>query len=350
MKLTTLAAGAILLAFSGLQARAGSEIAVAIRYLQAEGVSHSQLYLFREDGTLLRQLTYFKSGQVYNPVFSPDGTAIVFKLVTGEIPYVAYAYSDTYPTFFNLVKGKGVEYWSVGPRGGNLRKLGSAPGWYTAAKDSPYFTNIEPIPAGVKFLGGQVDDSEGKYSTTDGKQELILKSPADDPSGDTDMPGHGSHFLLRDLKTKKSVEMGGLNGFLGLYELLYINGKTDDVFLMDQALRLAFFGIHLDSSEGDTVFALDLNSPRLVRLSENWAMPVPLPGEAAFLVLAEARYQPIPGSKKTANGSYLEFLDSDLKKVRYGSSDTATVCYGASMYRPGKRPGIITIIGPNSYL
>jgi hypothetical protein len=348
MKFITLAASMLLLVFAAAPVRAGSEIAVAIRYLKAEGVSHSQLFLFREDGTLLRQLTHFKSGQVYNPVFSPDGATIVFKLVTGEIPYTAFAYSDTYPIVFKLVKGKGVEYWSVEPKGENLRKLDSAPDWYMAAKDSPYFTNSEPIPAGVKVLGGQVDDSEGKYTTPDGKQELILQSPADDPSGDDDMPGHGSHFLLRDLKTKKSVEMGGLKGFLGLYELLYINGKIDDVFLTDQPLRLAFFGIHLGSSDGDTVFALDLNSPRLVRLSMNWAMPVPLPGEGAFLVRAEARYQPIPGSEKTANGSYLEFLGSDLKKVRYGRSNTATLCYGASMYRPGKKPGTITITGPNS--
>jgi hypothetical protein len=38
-------------------ARGDSEIVIAIRYLQAEGISHSHLYLYREDGKLLRQLT-----------------------------------------------------------------------------------------------------------------------------------------------------------------------------------------------------------------------------------------------------------------------------------------------------
>ena len=33
------------------------EIVVAIRYLKAKGASHAQLFLFREDGRLLRQLT-----------------------------------------------------------------------------------------------------------------------------------------------------------------------------------------------------------------------------------------------------------------------------------------------------
>ena len=120
MRFIALAAGATLLAFTGWRAQAASEIAVAIRYLQAKGESHSQLYLFREDGTLLRQLTHLKSAQVYSPVFSPDGKTIVFKVVT-EVPESAYAFSDTYPVIFKLVKGKGVEYWSVEPRGGNLR-------------------------------------------------------------------------------------------------------------------------------------------------------------------------------------------------------------------------------------
>jgi len=54
-----------------------SEIVVAIRYLQAVGTSHSHLYLYREDGKLLRQLTDDNSGQDVDPIFSPDGETIV---------------------------------------------------------------------------------------------------------------------------------------------------------------------------------------------------------------------------------------------------------------------------------
>lgn len=324
-KVLAIAACALALAFTG-QARAGSEIAVAIRYLQAEGVSHAQLYLFREDGELLRQLTHEKSGQVMSPVFAPDGETIVFE----------------------IAKQKETEYWSVEPKGWNLHKLDVAPGWYLTAKNSPYFTNVEPIPAfAVEVLGAKIDDADGKYTTPDGKQELVLRTPPDDPDAQDDLPGHGERFLLRDLKTKKSVELGKVEGFLGLYELLHINGKNDQVFLMDPPLRLAFFGLHLDSTEGDTVFALDLNSPRLVRLSANWATPIPLPGEAAFLTFSEPLYVPIPGSEKTANCSCIERWDSKLNKIHYGR-DTATVCYGASMYRPGMKPAVITIAGPNS--
>src|SRR6266487_1076055 len=96
--------------------RGESEIVVAIRYLQAKGTSHSHLYLYREDGKLLRQLTNDNSGQDIDPIFSPDGETIVF---TREKP------NDTR------------ELWSIDPRGTKLKKLDAAPDWYSATKSSP---------------------------------------------------------------------------------------------------------------------------------------------------------------------------------------------------------------------
>ena len=100
-----------------------SEIVIAIRYLQAEGMSHSHLYLYREDGKLLRQLTNDDSGQDSAPVFAVDGGVIVF---TREKS--------------NNVR----ESWSIDPLGKTLKKLEAAPNWYTAAEGSRYFTNVKP--------------------------------------------------------------------------------------------------------------------------------------------------------------------------------------------------------------
>ena len=108
-------------------------------------------------------------------------------------------------------------------------------------------------------------------------------------------------------------------------------------------MQLAFFDLHLNSTDGDTVFALDLTGPRLVRLSPNWATPIPLPGEPAFLTLTENRYVPIPASKKTANCSYIERWDEKLNHIRYAREKSAAVCYGTSMYRPGLTPAVITL-------
>src|SRR5213593_2040051 len=126
LAVTRLVAKALLFsafALLGVQAKAASEIVIAIRYLQTEGTSHSHLYLFREDGKLLRQLTNDNSGQDSGPIFAPDGSIIVF---TREKPNEAR------------------ECWSIDPRGIGLKKLEAAPDWYAQAKSSPYFTNIDP--------------------------------------------------------------------------------------------------------------------------------------------------------------------------------------------------------------
>ena len=107
----------------GTPARGASEIVIAIRYLQPEGTSHSHLYLFREDGKLVRQLTNDSSGQDSTPIFAPDGSNIVF---TRE------------------KSNNSREFWSIDPLGKALKKIEIAPDWYVAAKSSPYFTNAEP--------------------------------------------------------------------------------------------------------------------------------------------------------------------------------------------------------------
>src|SRR6202048_1633923 len=121
LRSATVIAAAQVLMFAG-NARAVSEIVVAIRYLQAEGVSHSHLYLYREDGKFLRQLTNDTSGQDVDPIFASDGTNIVFSREKPDNP---------------------VEFWSIEPLGGGLRKLESVPDWDEQTKTSLYFTNRE---------------------------------------------------------------------------------------------------------------------------------------------------------------------------------------------------------------
>ena len=311
--------------------QAESEIVVAIRYLQAQGTSHSHLYLYREDGKFLRQLTKDNSGQDFDPIFAPDGGSIVF---TRE------------------KEGKPLEFWSIQPLGAGLNKLDSAPDWYTTTRTSPYFTNreaessTEPSPSASPAASDNATTptpTPQSYTAPDGSVELVLREDPSDPDDEYDGPGHGKHYIVRDLKSGTETEFGKLPGFFGVFEILHENGDPDRRFLFDGALRVAFFGLHLNSTDGDTCFALDLNAPRLVRLSPNWAAPVPLPGESAFLTLTANRYVPIPGSKKTANCSYLEHWDGQLNKIRYARPTSAALCYGASIYRPNRTPSTITI-------
>jgi hypothetical protein len=312
-------------------ARGDSEIIIAIRYLQEEGISHSHLYLYREDGKLLRQLTNDNSGQDVAPIFDSSGETIVF---TREKPH------------------KIVEYWTIKPHGEGLKKLEATPSWYAEAKTSPYFTNAEPESETSPTPGASQESSESadesptpapSYTSPDGAFELVLREDANDEADQVDMPGHGRHYLLRDLKSGTDTPFADLEGFEGAYGILHDSQNPERRFLVDGTLRLAFFDLHLNSSDGTTVFALDLMRKRFVRLSPNWATPFPLPGESAFLTFTENRYVPIPGSKKTANCWYIEHWDQMLNHIRYARENTASICYGFSMYRPGKNPAVITL-------
>lgn len=302
------------------RANAASEIVVAIRYLQAQGESHAHLFLYREDGTLVRQLTREDSGQDLDPIFAPDGETIVFTRELGENQF---------------------EFWSVQPSGGAPTRLQAAPEWYSAAQSSPYFAWPD-LGSGDNEDATPFGQRGPHFFAPDGSVELILREIKQDEDDSINGPEHGKHYLLRDLKSGKETEFWKLPGFGGAVEQLQLKGR-EDRFLIEPPLRLAFFGVHLNSTDGDTDYALDLTNRRFVRLSPNWAAPIPLPGEPAFLAMSYVRYVPIPGSTKTANCSYLERWDAGLKKVRFAREETAAICYGASVYRPGKTPATITV-------
>jgi hypothetical protein len=304
----------ILLATSG-NAVASSEIVVAVRYLQAEGLSHSHLFLYRPDGKLLRQLTKSDAGQDIDPIFAPDGESIVF---TRKLP------QDK------------IEWWTVSPHGTNLRQLTVAPDWYTGAKTAPFFDWPEPNPDDPEF-----GERSPTFRAPDGSVELVLHEVKEDEDDTVNQPGHGKHYIFRDLRSGEEIEFAKLDGFEGAVDQLNLHDSSDR-FLLDPPLRVAFFGVHLGSTDGSTDYALDLVKRKLVRLAKNWAVPVPLPGDAAFLSLTEARYVPIPGSTKTANCSYIEWWNSDLQRIRFARA-AAAITYGASAYRPGKTPAVVTI-------
>src|SRR6267142_3597113 len=233
------------LAILTTQAWADAEIVIAIRYLQAEGTSHSHLYLYREDGKFLQQLTTDNSGQDVDPIFAPDGEVIAF---TRE------------------KDGSPLEFWSVHPLGGTPTKLDAAPDWYQQTKTSSYFTNRDvpdaetpspsasPTASTARTPAGMMGERKS-YKAPDGSVELILREDPSDPDDQVDGEHHGKHYVLRYLKTGIQADFGTLPGFFGVYEILHDRENPDPHFLFDGLLRATFFGLHLNSTDGDTSFA-----------------------------------------------------------------------------------------------
>ncbi|CAN5901783.1 hypothetical protein BH11VER1_BH11VER1_11730 [soil metagenome] len=288
-----------------------AELAIAIRYLQAEGTSHSHVYLYREDGKLLRQLSRDNVGQDRDPFFSPDGKSVVF---TREMQ-------------------TGLEFWMVNPLGKTLHKLDTAPDWYLNSPAAPYFQYPETTTASSLALS-----TPPKFTTPDETTQITLQTIQTDEDDSINGPGHGKHYLLQDMKSGRKWEMGEFEGFVGLASNLQLGNAAGGPFLLEPPLLIAFFALHLNSTDGDTTFALDLDHHKIVNLSPNWAAPFPLPGEPAFLTLTSVRYVTIPGSSKTANCSYIERWNKDFLKIRYAEEGSAAICYGASLYRPGQSP------------
>src|SRR5437870_11669085 len=162
----------------GAPARGSSGLSVAIRCLQPEETSHSHLYVFREDGKLVRQLTNDSSGQDSTPIFAPDGSNIVF---TRE------------------KSNNSREFWSIDPLGKALKKMEIAPDWYVAAKSSPYLTNAEPEESTSLTPSASPDESVSStvtpiptYKSPDGSVELILREDQNDEDDQIEGPGHGT--------------------------------------------------------------------------------------------------------------------------------------------------------------
>jgi len=198
---------------------AASEIIVAIRYLQAQGESHAHLFLYREDGTLLRQLTKEDKGQDLDPMFSPDGETIVFTREIAENKF---------------------EYWSVEPKGAGLKRLETQPEWYANTKTTLYFVWPEMEGSGDDENSTPFGQRTQRFRAPDGSVELVLREVKGDEADQENGPGHGKHYLLRDLKSGKDYEFGKLPGFEGAVEQLQLKGK-DDRFLLEPPLRVAFF-------------------------------------------------------------------------------------------------------------
>jgi hypothetical protein len=297
--------------------------------LQPQGTSHSHLYLYREDGKFLRQLTNDNSGQESAPIFSPEGETIIF---TCEKPKNVH------------------EFWSVQPRGTNLKKLDTVPGWYTQAKSSPYFTNSEPEESAAATPSTSPTESASpsptpppKCKAPDDSVELILRENPKDEDDQIAGPGHGKHFALRDMKTGTETEFGKIPEFYGAFDILHDNQDSNRHFLFEGPLRIAFFGLHLNSTDRDTVLALDLNGPRFIRLSPKMGRTDSSTRRTGVPHVHGKSLRSHSGQQENGELLLHRALGRQAEPHSLCARKSAALCYGMSMYRPGLTPAVIIL-------
>jgi len=334
-----------------------AQVVVAIRYFKKEGVSHSHLDLFDGSGRFLRRLTRDESGQDFEPVFSPKGDSVVYR----------------------RTKGAAAEWRMVSVDGKSDRTLAAPPEWHAEASREPGEFDFPPsVPQtdGSERLETAAKPGDMEYKAASGKFSLILKDTRKEPNpadpeyfpkqaflrtqGVDDevlvesLPVFGParkagevHFWsgpLRSGKVPHEQEENEERGVFGAGEdgILVLRGSP---FWERAPLQVAFFRQHRGSTEGQGIFALDLNARRLFELSPNGGEITPLPGIPWFAVMADQRYLPFNGG--TVNCSYLDLWSANLERVRFGEPKPA-ICYGASILTGGKDARVISLRGSKS--
>lgn len=261
---------------------------VSARAMHPKGASHYQLYLYDQEGKLIRKLTSPEDAHDTDPMFSPDGDEIGFE----------------------RHRGKTVEYYTIKPNGKQLRKIASRPDWHRKYATIPRFD----FDSTYVYQTGDADDvlKNSNYLSPDGKMELSLmfKRPGavDAYWGNTENP---RSFWLLDKQSGKEENLDTFSGFESLQNFLLLNKSP---FSYDPPLRVAFFSCHAGSTFGESFWVLDINKKKFTLISRSYSDVYPVSGEHGFITVSEERYQPL-GDGRSVNCEFLYWWNSKLEKT-----------------------------------
>jgi len=333
------------------------QVVVAIRYLKEEGVSHSHLDLFDGSGNFVRRLTHDESGQDSDPVFSPTGKSVVYR----------------------RTKGKVSEWRMVSVDGKSDKALEAPPAWHARAFKEPE-TFGDP-PSVLQSVGNRRIETAAKagdleYKAASGRFLLTLRDvpSAADPKDPEYFPKR-AFLQTEEVKDEARVELlpvfaparsarstdfwtgplpsGNVPHEREPNENCGVFGACEDCILVSQGspflefapLEVSFFSQHRGSTDGEGLFALDLNARRLYELSPNGGDISRLPGIPWFAVMNDQRYLPFNGG--SVNCSYLDLWNANMERIRF-AEPKAAICYGASVLTGGKEAHVISLRGSKS--
>jgi len=309
-------------------------VIVASRHFLTKGNSNVHLYLYGLDGKLRRQLTNTGGLDDELPAFDYDGRTVIFTRSASDS-----AHRDLAGRYIlDLGSGK-------------LRRL--SPGITHNEDEQDYQPSLalENL-SGEDNLTWTSDPSLGADVTfirsLDGA--FTITSRPHPMPGD---PGGGSRLIL--LRTKshpKAVWIGDLPGagkdadysFESFYYGgLFATGNTP--FICGSRFNAMFLSHHLDSTDGDAIWGLDLNARRWTQMSGNGGSIYHAPGGNGVFFVNSSLYEQWPGRKyHSIDCAYLEWRDANLKRSRLGPPLSSF--YGAAIhFAPGQNSVISEITG-----
>lgn len=283
---------------------ARAEVAIAIRYFKLKGTSHFHLFLYSDDGKVIRELTAPEDAQDTSPMFSVDGNLIYF---TRE------------------QHGK-KQIFSIQPNGDHLQAVDNAPAGYPPqATDGVYSDEKEPemITRGDDLF----------LKTPDEKQEVVLKSADNFKRQDPSFEANGFGALsIRDTASGQETRVPTTGE--ETQNFCYFVSREKSPFLAVPGLRVAFYLQWQGSTDGPRLGALDLLNNRAVFLSRNPATPFAHGTRAGFFSVCEDRYQPLGETGHTVNCLYLDWWDANLQRTRFARA--ISIFGGASVRVKGQ--------------
>ena len=266
-------------------AAARADVAVSMRYYKTAGNEHHRLFLYSDDGKLIRPLTDADAGDDTDPVFSPDGAHVVFSRKTGE----------------------GSAFYRVDRNGSYAKTLDAAPEWWKSAAFLLAFADKQ----GGGVLAGESSEREPgvhRFTAADRAAQIVIR------------PQKQNREAL-DLAVRipaEGVEKAGVDlpGYAGMFDVVTFRRSP---FLSIPPLQVAFVNGSHHATLGTSLLALDLSGPRFVMLAENGGRIFPLPDRPGFFCLRTDRGKPRGEDLRTLNGTSLEWWNAALAPTRYAA-------------------------------
>jgi hypothetical protein len=289
----------------GFAPKVAAELVVSIRYFKEVGTSHYHLFLYRDDGTLVRQLTTDETVQDTGPVFSPDRKQIAFTRMRGIVP----------------------EEWVVGIDGKGARKLEAALDW-----KHPHFEDAYRLEGGGDNEKLWQLDGENRSLRIPGRKSRIVVLANDNLMLTQKYDATSFRFLTyEEIDHTHRISLTGGDD-AGYCDLAVRKGTP---FLFQPKLHGLFYWQHLGSTLGFRLGFLDLDSKRPTFLSENPAQAIPHGNRDGFFCVCEHRYQNLGKTGPTVNCTYLEWRNATLERIRFAK---AISLFGGATIRVKDQP------------